>query len=162
MKKMLLAIIVASGVALTLFAKLDLIPTDNQGWRLDVPGFPMLTTAGGAYSADDVREVLAYAKERHITVVPEIDFPGHFGAACRAYPSFGCKPRARVMCVGNPEAIVFAEKNRPRILGGQCCNWTEKTKSFDALESKLWPRALALAEVLWTFPDVGKRDFAEF
>lgn len=55
-----------------------------------------------------------------------------------------------------------AEKNRPRILGGQCCNWTEKTKSFDALEWKLWPRALAIAEVLWTFPDIGKRDFAEF
>ena len=49
---------------------------------------------------------------------------------------------------------------RPRILGAQCNNWTEMTCLPNELEWKVWPRALALAEVLWTYPE--KRDFADF
>lgn len=52
-----------------------------------------------------------------------------------------------------------AHKN---VIGGQCCNWGEKTPNATMLEWKLWPRALALSEVLWTYPDPKKRDFAEF
>lgn len=81
--------------------------TDDQGWRLEVRGYPLLTdigawrpstqVAGGAedgtphggfYTQDDIREIVAYAAARHITVVPEIESPGHARAALAAYPAF--------------------------------------------------------------------------
>ena len=75
------------------------------------------------YTADDVREILAYAEARHITVVPEIELPGHAGAAVVSYPQFACRPegvRERiwdagwgntidVFCVGNDETVRFLE-----------------------------------------------------
>ena len=74
------------------------------------------------YSAADVREIVAYAAERHITVVPEIEMPGHAGAALTAYPAFACRPegvRERVwsnwglvhdvFCLGNDDTIRFLE-----------------------------------------------------
>jgi hexosaminidase len=85
--------------------------TDDQGWRIEVPGWPRLTSVGawrprsmlgssshgryddrphgGFYRADDLREIVAYAAERHVTVVPEIDLPGHMEAAIAAYPELG-------------------------------------------------------------------------
>jgi hexosaminidase len=72
--------------------------TDAPGWRLEVKKYPKLTTVGGIgnhsdpnapaayYTQNDVREVIAYAAERHIQVLPEIDMPGHATAANRAYP----------------------------------------------------------------------------
>ena len=54
------------------------------------------------------------------------------------------------------------ESARPHVVGGQCCNWTSHTLNRFDLEWKLWPRGFALAEVLWTYPDPAKRDFAEF
>lgn len=85
--------------------------TDDQGWRLDVPGYPRLvevaawrtetaigpygsgefdgTPHGGYYTHDDLREIVAYAAERSITVVPEVDLPGHVQAALAAYPALG-------------------------------------------------------------------------
>ena len=88
--------------------------TDDQGWRLEIKKYPKLTSIGawrdhggfglddklsstfgpggkygGFYTQDDVREVLAYAAARHITVVPEVEMPGHASAALRAYPEFG-------------------------------------------------------------------------
>jgi hexosaminidase len=87
--------------------------TDDQGWRVEVPAFPRLTEVGawragswvgrppngtpghdgrphgGYYTVDDLREIVAYAAERHITVVPEIDVPGHSQAAIAAYPWLG-------------------------------------------------------------------------
>ena len=316
--------------------------TDSQAWVLDVPGYPNLIRQGLGknfgekvgpfyYTANDVKEILEYAAKRHITVVPEIDFPGHFAAACRAYPDLACKGGGKVMCVGNTNAIAFAEKvldyvcelfpshdihiggdecprkfwakcprcralvereglkgaediqpwltrhlaayleakgrraigweeivvgrgkadangesenkdgakssllpgknvlvmgyhkepaaraanmgypvvscpnwhcyfdytqqleddpfnyfipekrwlpleevyrfdpfegvaaeSRANIVGGQCCNWTEKTLNLYDLEWKMWPRGLALAEILWTNPEPSKRDFGEF
>jgi hexosaminidase len=74
--------------------------TDAPGWRLEVKRYPKLTTIGGVgnksdptapaafYSQDDVREIIAYAAERHIQVLPEIDMPGHATAANRAYPEY--------------------------------------------------------------------------
>ena len=76
------------------------------------------------YSESDVREIVAYAAERHIAIVPEIEVPGHVYAALCAYPEFACFPEnlARrsprchwgiekdVLCVGNPDAIRFYEK----------------------------------------------------
>ncbi|UJW31461.1 beta-N-acetylhexosaminidase [Saccharothrix sp. AJ9571] len=85
--------------------------TDDQGWRVEIPGFPRLTSVGawrhesmvgrhdgperdgrphgGFYTVEDLREIVAYAAERHITVVPEIDVPGHSQAAIAAYPELG-------------------------------------------------------------------------
>jgi hexosaminidase len=60
--------------------------TDDQGWRLPIEGYPKLTEKGPAYSRADIREVVERAAVLGITVVPEIDMPGHSGASCRAYP----------------------------------------------------------------------------
>ena len=324
--------------------------TDDPSWRIDVPGYPKLLDygdqcrisrgqkpmgngprAGGRYYTDgDIREILAYAAERHVTVVPEIEFPGHFLSVLCAYPEFACNPEGvnkmkripmvcgvqrEVMCVGNPDAVKFVEAaldkvcelfpskiihiggdecprkawetcpkcqalmkreglqdigdiqtwltchvveylakkgrraigwdemlevkegalpvstmgmrwlpgamdrvvraakagheivNCPhafcyfdfkqglaedkhrymgrrhiplktaylydplaglpkevhgKIVGGQCCNWTEFTSNLSELEWKMWPRTLATAEVLWTYPDPKKRNFADF
>jgi hexosaminidase len=73
--------------------------TDAQGWRVEIKKYPLLTKVGGIgnytdslaaatfYTQDEIREIVAYAKERMITIVPEIDMPGHASAATRAYPS---------------------------------------------------------------------------
>ncbi|WP_406125885.1 beta-N-acetylhexosaminidase [Streptomyces sp. NBC_00989] len=85
--------------------------TDDQGWRVEIERYPKLTEIGswrartkfghrasplwddkphgGYYTQDDIREIVAYAAERHITVVPEIDVPGHSQAAIAAYPELG-------------------------------------------------------------------------
>ncbi|MFD3971989.1 beta-N-acetylhexosaminidase [Streptomyces cyaneofuscatus] len=85
--------------------------TDDQGWRVEIKRYPRLTEAGawrsrtkyghraselwdetpygGYYTQDDIREIVAYAAERHIRVVPEIDIPGHSQAAISAYPELG-------------------------------------------------------------------------
>ncbi|MCA1223677.1 beta-N-acetylhexosaminidase [Streptomyces sp. 8L] len=85
--------------------------TDDQGWRIEIKRHPRLTEVGawrprtkwghrasdlwsetphgGFYTQDDIREIVAYAAERHITVVPEIDVPGHSQAAIAAYPELG-------------------------------------------------------------------------
>ncbi|MBJ6366542.1 beta-N-acetylhexosaminidase [Snuella sedimenti] len=74
--------------------------TDQTGWRIEIKGFPKLTTVGGQgnysdreapaayYTQEDIKEVVAYAAERFITVIPEIDMPGHATAANMAYPEF--------------------------------------------------------------------------
>ena len=85
--------------------------TDDQGWRIEIRRHPRLTEVGatrsrsrvghrdgdmwdpqphgGFYTQDDIREIVAYAAQRHITVVPEIDIPGHSQAAIAAYPFLG-------------------------------------------------------------------------
>ncbi|MFE1914006.1 beta-N-acetylhexosaminidase [Streptomyces anandii] len=85
--------------------------TDDQGWRVEIQRYPRLTEVGswrartrighgtstlwedkphgGHYTRDDIREIVAYAAERHISVVPEIDVPGHSQAAIAAYPELG-------------------------------------------------------------------------
>ncbi|MGW3351574.1 beta-N-acetylhexosaminidase [Nonomuraea rubra] len=77
--------------------------TDDQGWRFEVPGRPRLTEVaawrpetlgdgtphGGYYTLGDLREIVAYAARRRITVVPEVDLPGHMQAALAAYPQLG-------------------------------------------------------------------------
>ena len=85
--------------------------TDDQGWRIEIKRYPKLTESGswrartkfghhssplwderphgGYYTQDDIREIVAYAAERHISVIPEIDIPGHSQAAIAAYPQLG-------------------------------------------------------------------------
>ncbi|MEV5537890.1 beta-N-acetylhexosaminidase [Saccharopolyspora shandongensis] len=92
--------------------------TDDQGWRVEVPRFPNLTRVGawrrrsmvgrgeqpefderphgGFYTSDDLREIVAHAARHHITVVPEVDVPGHSQAAIAAYPELGTGQRPRV------------------------------------------------------------------
>jgi hexosaminidase len=69
--------------------------TDYEGWRLEIPAYPKLTEVGSLvegkpqyFTPADVREIVQYAGERHIVVVPEIEMPGHAGAAARSYPEF--------------------------------------------------------------------------
>jgi hexosaminidase len=98
-------------IALHKLNVLHLHLTDDQGWRIEIRRYPRLTGVGawrresplgdrrngrfdgrphgGYYTQDDIREIVAYAAERHVTVVPEIDVPGHAGAAIAAYPQLG-------------------------------------------------------------------------
>ncbi|GLU89226.1 family 20 glycosylhydrolase [Agromyces sp. NBRC 114283] len=74
--------------------------TDDQGWRLQIDAWPELTgigaststggDGGGFYTKDDFRRLVAYAAERHVTIVPEVDLPGHTNAALSAYPELNC------------------------------------------------------------------------
>ena len=77
--------------------------TDDQGWRIEIKKYPKLTAAGpavsggdapfvGFYSQEQIKDIVAYAQARFITVVPEIEMPGHSGAALAAYPELGCAP----------------------------------------------------------------------
>ena len=75
--------------------------TDDPGWRIEIEGYPKLVNVGAVgdrtnpagperlyFSKDDIREIVAHARENHIMVVPEIDMPGHAMAAAKAYPEF--------------------------------------------------------------------------
>ncbi len=87
--------------------------TDDQGWRIEIKRYPRLTQIGscragtqidkdptstdgkrycGFYTQDQIREVVAYAKRRYVTIVPEIEMPGHSTAALAAYPQYACRP----------------------------------------------------------------------
>jgi len=85
--------------------------TDDQGWRIEIKKFPKLTEIGafrketvigkntgkydgtphgGFYTQDEIRDIVKYAEERYITIIPEVDLPGHMLAALAAYPELGC------------------------------------------------------------------------
>lgn len=86
--------------------------TEDQGWRIEIKKYPKLTKVGawrdstlighygsdrydnvpygGYYTREEIKEVVKYAAERHITIIPEIELPGHSSAALAAYPQFGC------------------------------------------------------------------------
>lgn len=79
--------------------------TDDQGWRLPIMRYPLLTEVGGwrvlpdgqkyggYYTREDIKDIVAYAAEKHITIIPEIDIPGHSSAAIAAYPWLSCHGR---------------------------------------------------------------------
>lgn len=83
-------------IALLKVNHLHLHLTDDQGWRLEITSWPDLTRiggstavgggAGGFYTQDEFRHIVGYAAERHITIVPELDMPGHTNAALASYP----------------------------------------------------------------------------
>ncbi|MDR1374898.1 MAG: beta-N-acetylhexosaminidase [Treponema sp.] len=77
--------------------------TDDQGWRLPVPAYPLLTETGsirldsrtgrrdgGFYTAGEIRELVSWAAARQVEIIPEVDLPGHTSAALAAYPGLGC------------------------------------------------------------------------
>ncbi len=85
--------------------------TDDQGWRIEIKKYPKLTEVGayrketggyenkgdgtphgGFYTQEDVKEIVEYARRRYITVIPEIELPGHATAALAAYPELSCDP----------------------------------------------------------------------
>ncbi|HOW45832.1 MAG TPA: family 20 glycosylhydrolase [Candidatus Aminicenantes bacterium] len=99
--------------------------TDDQAWRIEIRKYPELAEragkpTGGYYTQEEVREIVAYAAERFITVVPEVEMPGHATAALTVHPVLSCTggPFARmaqwgvledVYCAGNEETFAFLE-----------------------------------------------------
>ena len=115
--------------------------TDDQGWRIEIKSHPELTEVGawrddtvvgrylggmdyptdgkrhgGFYTQEQIREIVAYAKERYIEIIPEIDLPGHTSAVLAAYPQLGCEDKEfkvanrwgviqDVLCAGNPASL---------------------------------------------------------
>ncbi|MCG8579691.1 MAG: beta-N-acetylhexosaminidase, partial [Bacteroidales bacterium] len=106
---------------------------DDQGWRIEIKNYPRLTTVGGVrtetdgstygpyfYTQEQIKDVVNYAAERHIEVVPEIELPGHSTAAIAAYPWLSCLKKELkvgntwgvyedVYCAGDDAAIEFME-----------------------------------------------------
>jgi hexosaminidase len=87
--------------------------TDYEGWRLEIPAYPKLTQIGSLtdgkpeyFSTADMREIVQYAADRHIMVVPEIEMPGHAGAAARSYPEF-FNPDGSAFDPANPKTYDF-------------------------------------------------------
>ena len=120
--------------------RLHLHLTDDAGWRMEIKQYPALTektawrvganwaewreqgqryahkddkgASGGYYTQQDLREIVAYAAARHITVVPEIEMPGHSAEVLFAYPELQCaqaQERNSDLCVGNEQTFVFLE-----------------------------------------------------
>jgi len=106
--------------------------TEDQGWRIEIDKYPKLTEIGawrtekngdrygGFYTKSDIKEILAYAKIRHITVVPEIELPGHSVAAIASYPHLSCTGDSinvgnewgvykDIYCAGNDSVFAFME-----------------------------------------------------
>lgn len=87
-------------MALYKLNRLHLHLADDQGWRIEIPSWPQLTTIGGQaavggrmggfYTRQDYAAIVQYARDRFITVVPEIDMPGHINAALASYPELNC------------------------------------------------------------------------
>ena len=115
--------------------------SEDQGWRIEIKKYPELTEIGayrsgtvighngqiydtirhgGFYTQDELRDLIQYAAERHINIIPEIDLPGHMQAALACYPQLGCSGgpyevwrrwgvSEDVLCAGNEEAMQFVE-----------------------------------------------------
>jgi hexosaminidase len=122
---------------------------DDAGWRIEIKKWPLLTEVsawrtnilfglnprsstawraadglyGGYYSQEDIREIVAYAAQRHIMIVPEIEMPGHSTAALKAYPQFGCGCPA---CASNVSSIDITNSNA----SGVFCAARPETMAF--------------------------------
>lgn len=114
--------------------------TDDQGWRIEIKKYPKLTQIGsmrsqtkvgkseeydgiphgGYYTQDEIKEIVEYARQRFITVIPEIDLPGHMMAALASYPELGCTGGPYevyqkwgvsddVLCIGDENTFKFLE-----------------------------------------------------
>lgn len=108
--------------------------TDDQGWRIEIKKYPQLTEIGsrrassrndgkevsGFYTQEQIKDIVAYCKERFIEVVPEIDMPGHFTAAIASYNYLGCRNeaiktaesfgiKADIVCAGKESSYEFCQ-----------------------------------------------------
>ncbi len=101
--------------------------TDDEGWRIEIKKYPQLTESGqqsenpsaednsdpyarGYYTQEQIKDIVAYAHARFITVIPEIEMPGHSGAALAAYPELGCTPAPSAVKTGQVHNDVFCPK----------------------------------------------------
>ena len=156
---------------------------DDQGWRVEIKKYPLLTTIsttrketvigrnsgvwdgkpygkGMFYTQEELREVVAYAAERHIDIIPEIDMPGHMVAVLAAYPELGCTGgpydvwtiwgvSEDLLCAGNDQTIEFCKDILDEIvdifpyeyihIGGDECpkvRWEECPKCQARIESE--------------------------
>lgn len=123
--------------------------TDDQGWRIEIKKYPLLTAVGskraqtvighnsgkydgkpygGFYTQKEIRDIVKYAADRYITIVPEIDLPGHMQAALAAYPDMGCTGGPykvweiwgvsdNVLCAGNDKTMKFIDDVLREIVG---------------------------------------------
>lgn len=90
--------------------RLHLHLSDDQGWRIEIKSWPNLTKIGGStavdgdsggyYTQEDYKEIVDYAKEKFITIIPEIDLPGHTNAALASYPELNCSGIAPELFTG--------------------------------------------------------------
>ena len=115
--------------------------TEDQGWRIQIDKYPNLTEVGskrrgttighntaeidtipvgGFYTKDEIRDIIDYAAKRHITIIPEVDLPGHMQAALASYPELGCTGGPyevwcnwgvtdQVLCAGNDSVYTFLD-----------------------------------------------------
>ncbi|PWD99311.1 beta-N-acetylhexosaminidase [Marinilabilia rubra] len=84
--------------------------TDDQGWRIEIESWPNLTKHGGStevgggeggyFTKADYKEIIQYAADKHITIVPEVDMPGHTNAALASYPELNCDGKATDLYTG--------------------------------------------------------------
>jgi hexosaminidase len=84
--------------------------SDDQGWRIEIKSWPKLTEIGGStevgggeggfYTQEEYKEIIQYAADRHIMVIPEIDMPGHTNAALASYPELNCDGKATELYTG--------------------------------------------------------------
>ncbi len=129
--------------------------TDDNGWRIEIKKYPKLTeigawrvdrenlpwgerpaqkpgepaTYGGFYTQDDIREVVAYAAQRYVTIIPEIEMPAHSVEVLTAYPQFSCTggpftvppgsywPNTDILCAGNDSVFTFLQDVMTEVMG---------------------------------------------
>ena len=104
-------------MALYKLNRLHLHLSDDQGWRIEIPGRPRLTSHGGSiqvgggpggyFSTAEWTDLVSYAQERFITIVPEIDMPGHTNAALASYPELTCDGQAPELFTGTEVGFSF-------------------------------------------------------
>ncbi len=115
-------------MALVKLNALHWVLTNDQGWRLESKAFPKLNETGGPfYTTDEIREVVDFAQQRGIEIIPEIDMPGHMTALLAAYPEYSCSGQpvktARaggifpiILCAGQEKTYELIEKLLDEIL----------------------------------------------
>lgn len=168
--------------------------TEDQGWRFEVKAYPSLAPMGsvrketvigpyksgvydgvpygGYYTQEDCREIVRYAAERYINVVPEIDLPGHMQSALHVFPHLGCTGgpypvrttwgvSKEVLCGGNPETLVFLKT----VLGELCDVFPSKYVHIggDECRKHRWhecPKCQAKIKELGLVED-GKHEFSK-
>lgn len=104
---------VVDALALHKLNVLHLHLTDNEAWRLRIDGRPGLTDGNdGSYSQDELRHLVAYAAERFVTIVPEVDLPGHTAAVLAAFPELGV---TRPVEGAVPLQVAYLDPDRPEV-----------------------------------------------
>lgn len=162
--------------------------TDDQGWRMEIKRFPRLTEVGawrtqsakgvwqagtydgqphgGFYTQDDLREIVSYARERGVTIVPEIDVPGHVEAAVAAYPELGTRKEPHTVRTTwgmstevldpSTETLTFFEQVLDEVLDVFDSPWI--AIGGDEVPSVLWRES---PEIVQRAHDLGLDDVAE-